>query len=479
MTNNVIVRFPDIADMIFNQLENCSIANCRKVNESWRSFIDDQKLPWIRKIQKFSGSLTGFHDQWIQIITRTPINVVKELAVNVEIFFKANPKRNEHRWPPHFIAADQGCLDLYKYIAQKTGCINARNSRNSYGYELCEAVYAKYRKEIIEENSSPFVMAIMKRLKGNSAICKFIIENSENKCLNESNGVTMLHLAARYGNLELCQMLLDNLPDKSPRTIKGWTPLHEAASFGHLEVFKLLFSNTQDIHPSNYVGWYTTQYSSTVLHCAAFYNQLEICKFLIENQADINVQNNIGRTPLHEAATIGSLNICRLLMEHLEDKNPQDFNSWTPLHSAAAGGHLKVCKLLMDNTNDKNPIDHHGNTPVKLALTFGHLGVSKLLTNNVEDEQMKNKSISSFFYICMLLFLLPLRAQCEVHLSDRWPIQCFTLLFGYLIAHMIQGVWILSLWPHWDCLFFVIISYIGMWPLAHYFLKRAKQLQNI
>ena len=185
MTNNVIVRFPDIAEMIFNQLENCSIANCRKVNESWRTFIDNQKLPWIRKILKYSGSLTGFHDQWIQIIARTPINLVKKLAVNVEIFFKANPKRNEHRWPPHFIAADQGCLDLYKYIAQKTGCINARNSRNSDGYELCETVYAKYRKEIIEENSSPFVMAIMKRLKGNSAICKFIRENSENNCLSK------------------------------------------------------------------------------------------------------------------------------------------------------------------------------------------------------------------------------------------------------------------------------------------------------
>ena len=185
MTNNVIVRFPGIAERIFNQLENSSIANCRKVDESWRNFIDDQKLPWIRKILKYSGSLTGFHDQWIQIIGRTPINLVKKLAVNVEIFFKANPKRNEHRWSPHFIAADQGCLDLYKYIAQKTGCINARNSRNSDGYELNEVVYAKYRKEIIEENSSPFVMAIMKRLKGNSAICKFIRENSENNCLSK------------------------------------------------------------------------------------------------------------------------------------------------------------------------------------------------------------------------------------------------------------------------------------------------------
>ena len=475
MTNNVIVRFPAIAEMIFNQLENCSIANCRKVNESWRSFIDDQKLPWIRKIQKFSGSLTGFHDQWIQIIARTPINVVKELAVNVEIFFKANPKRNEHRWPPHFIAADQGCLDLYKYIAQKTGCINARNSRNSDGYELFEAVYAKYRKEIIEENSSPFVMAIMKRLKGNSAICKFIIENSENKCLNASNGVTMLHLAARYGNLELCQMLLENLSDKSPRTIKGWTPLHEAASFGHVEVFKHLSANMPDKNQSNKNGY-------TVLHCAACFDRLDICKFLIENQADVNVQDSVGRTPLHEAAANGNLDVCRLLMENVEDKNPQDFNAWTPFHSAAAKGHLKVCKLFIDNINDRNPIDLNANTPLKMALTFGHLEVSKLITNNVEDENLKSNPVSSFFYIFMLFFLLPFYDNSLI--IDKWPIQSLILYCGYVVGHMIQALWITLFCPSYTLLrlllyIFSIASFIGIWSLVHYFLKRAKQLQNI
>ena len=486
MTNNVIVRFPDIAEMIFNQLENCSIANCRKVNESWRTFIDNQKLPWIRKIQKCAGkSMTEFHDEWIQIIARTPIRMVKKLAINVEHFFKGNPKRKECKvyntftvkecqWYPHFIAADQGCLELYRYIVQKTGYINARNYDISLGLELCEALAPKHRKMMTEESSSPFVMAITKRLKGNSAICKFIIENSENKCLNASNGVTMLHLAARYGNLDLCQMLLENLSDKNPRTIKGWTPLHEAACFGHVEVFKLLSAEIPDMNQSNNVGY-------TVLHCAASFNQLDICKFLIENQADVNVQDNIGSSPLHEAAINGNLIVCRLLMENMEDKNPRDFASWTPFHNAAMRGHLKVCKLLMDNINERNPIDLNGNTPLKMALKCGHLEVCKLLTNNEEDENLKSKPVSSFFYIFMLFFLLPLG---DLQLMHCWPIQFCTLFFGFQIANMIQGqawVWILSLWPHYPFLFFPfsITSFIGTWSLAHYFLKRAKELQNI
>ena len=461
MTNNVIVRFPDIAEMIFCQLDNYSMANCRKVTDSWSAFIDNQKLPWIRKIQKYAGSLHGFHDQWLQIIARTPIKMVKKIAVNVEDFFKANPKRKEHQWHPHFIAADQGCLDLYKYITEKTGYINARDSD---GYELYEAILAN---EIIEESSSPFVMAI---IKGNTDICKFIIENSENKCLNASKGVTMLHLAARYGNLELCQMLLKNLSEKSPRTIKGWTPLHEAASFGHVEVLKHLSANIPDKNQSNNVG-------DTVLHCAASFNQLDVCKLLIENQADVNVQNNIGRTPLHEAAANGHINVCKLLMENVADKNPQDFGSWTPLHEAAANGHLKVSKLFMDNVNDKNPIDLLSNTPLKMAIRFGHLEVCKLLTNHLVDENLKRKPISSFFYICMLFFLLPLG---DLQLMHPWPIQFRSLLFGFQLANMV-GVWILSLWLHYPFLFlpFSITSCIGTFLLAHCFLRHTKQIQNI
>ena len=472
MINNVIVRFPGIAERIFNQLENSSIANCRKVDESWRNFIDDQKLPWIRKILKYSGSLTGFHDQWIQIIARTPIKMVKKLAINVDDFFKANPKRKEHQWHPHFIAADQGCLDLYKHLAQKTGYINGRDSDGYELYEaICDVIY-KYRNEIIEESSSPFVMAI---IKGNTDICKFIIENSENKCLNASKGVTMLHLAARYGNLELCQMLLKNLSDKSPRTIKGWTPLHEAASFGHVEVFKHLSADILDKNQSNNRGY-------TVLHCAASFNQLDICKILIENQADVNVQDSTGRTPLHDTASNGNLNICRLLMEHMEDTNPQDFNSWTPLHDAAAKGHLKVCKLLMDNITDRNPIDLNGNTPLKMALTFGHLEVSKLITNNIEDENLKSNPISSFFYIFMLFFLLPFHDFDLI--PAKWPIQWSILYCGYVFGHMFQMAWIASITPSYTLLRLILLifsmaSFIGTWSLAHYFLKRAKQLQNI
>ena len=78
--------------------------------------------------------------------------------------------------------------------------------------------------------------------------------NKEDDNPTRENGVTSLHLAARYGNFELCKLLLDNRSDKNPRTVDGWKPLHEAASSGHLKICSLFITNVpDDINTGNLV----------------------------------------------------------------------------------------------------------------------------------------------------------------------------------------------------------------------------------
>ena len=95
---------------------------------------------------------------------------------------------------------------------------------------------------------------------------------------------------------------------------------------------------------------------------------------------------------------------------------------------------------------------------------------------------MKNKPISSFFYIFMLFFLLPFYDLRLI--DDKWPIQSSILYFGFVVGSMFLEIWIISFASLWQnymflSLLFCITPFIGMWPLAHYILKRAKQLQNI
>ena len=48
----VLVRFPLVAQQFFEQLDNESLTNTRIVSKSWLRFVDDLKFPMIRKIEK-------------------------------------------------------------------------------------------------------------------------------------------------------------------------------------------------------------------------------------------------------------------------------------------------------------------------------------------------------------------------------------------------------------------------------------------
>ena len=54
----VLLRFPHIGYQIFEQLDNPFFTICREVSKSWEKFIDNDKLPWIRKIVQNIKPLT-------------------------------------------------------------------------------------------------------------------------------------------------------------------------------------------------------------------------------------------------------------------------------------------------------------------------------------------------------------------------------------------------------------------------------------
>ena len=49
--DNVIEVFPHIAAQIFQQLDDISLTNCREVVNTWKQFIDNRNLSWMRIIE--------------------------------------------------------------------------------------------------------------------------------------------------------------------------------------------------------------------------------------------------------------------------------------------------------------------------------------------------------------------------------------------------------------------------------------------
>merc|ERR1719336_3594136 len=123
---------------------------------------------------------------WKMILDKTPTEIIKELAITVHQFFQQKDTSEQALWPPLYVMADQGDVNLCKVVIDKTGnCVN----------ETLPAL-------------------IITSEKGHTEVCNFFIESG---ILNEC----ALHSAARSGHLEVCQLISDNLTDKNPADLEN------------------------------------------------------------------------------------------------------------------------------------------------------------------------------------------------------------------------------------------------------------------
>ena len=55
----VVLRFPQIGEEIFDSLDEKSLQNCREVCRTWKNFIEDpnHKLLWIQIIKKHEKNI--------------------------------------------------------------------------------------------------------------------------------------------------------------------------------------------------------------------------------------------------------------------------------------------------------------------------------------------------------------------------------------------------------------------------------------
>ena len=56
----VLTRFHVLAQNIFLQLDNETLAKCKKVGRVWQTFLDNQKFVFIRKIKSCSSDPNEF-----------------------------------------------------------------------------------------------------------------------------------------------------------------------------------------------------------------------------------------------------------------------------------------------------------------------------------------------------------------------------------------------------------------------------------
>ena len=308
--DEIMIRFPILFQGILNELDNNSLAKCRTINKHCQNFIDNERFVLFRKLQKYHSNMEEFFEQWKKVTQNASKETIRELSVTVYKFFEDTPiyyslgsptkkireiNKKKDQWSPLHITAEQGNLELSKYIIEQTGDENPQNRKGDTAFQMAAE-------------------------KGQLEVTKLIINNLEDKNPRGYGGWTALHFAAMNGHLEVCKLINESIEDGATVGTYGVTPVDYAVAAGHLEVFKLLAETLENKnHAANGSNW-------TPLHAAAYIGHLELCRYIIDSGADKNpIGQGLGYTGLP---------------------------GYTPLSIAAAEGHPRICKLFIDEWAD-------------------------------------------------------------------------------------------------------------------------------
>ena len=81
----IFSRFPHLGGAIMDELDNTALTDCRLVDRIWRSFIDNQKLPWMRIIFEWTEH---YNQEWQEVSRKLNVEMLKILAKTVNQLLK-------------------------------------------------------------------------------------------------------------------------------------------------------------------------------------------------------------------------------------------------------------------------------------------------------------------------------------------------------------------------------------------------------
>ena len=287
------IRFPHIAEQIFETLDIQSLSKCQEVSQSWQKFIFEAK-PFFRQLEiytsisesKIKQSCKNHDFQTIQKLANCASNSYKK-ALNACIpFGKPSP------------AEPKGPTLLY--------------------YILSEG----------KLNDTQFLLVELMLLNemDNSTAISTSLDNQEANIY--SMALRELMIGARSGKFGKAYTSFKYMVIKKQGkwgTIWSWVPiLHAAVAQNHLAVCKLIFKQIQDIHSIH-------RWGKSVLQLAAVFGNRDMCELIIDKIQSIDFHSQIifiidllvdknqwGENILHMAERLGHKEICILLESFME-----------------------------------------------------------------------------------------------------------------------------------------------------------------
>ena len=203
-------------------------------------------------------------------------------------------------------------------------------------------------------------------------------------------GRTPLHRCVELANVPLMELCIVELgANVNVQDANGRTPLHLAARMGLNDIMRVLVQADE-------IEWGLGSHHKghSVLHVAAVHGHPDVTRTLLEAGAPVNQQNNVGETALHMAAQYDNVSVAQVLLSAGADPTIQttEFHH-EPLHYACAVGANDVALLLQRVGQTVHAPEREGvRTALDLSCSFGHHRLGGLL---LKEERRKREEQES------------------------------------------------------------------------------------
>ena len=234
----------------------------------------------------------------------------------------------------------------------------------------------------------------------------------------DSEGSTLLHLAADTGHLEVIKLAVHSgasltvknkarltppqlaarrMESSSKLTKPTTSELFTACTASDMAQLKILLCHNAGVNDKRDSG-------QTPLHFASKSGQTDVAALLIDLGADVNATDRLKQTPLHAACTEEHLDTAKLLLQRGAAVNARDIkgidtipmqhsanvsisgpNGMTALHLACKEGGADFVELLLRHDADVNIANANGATALHLACYKGYADVVELLLQHNAD----------------------------------------------------------------------------------------------
>ena len=347
-----IQRFPELAEGIFEGLDDQSLTSCRLVEKSWKNLIDGRNYPWERIVKK-SDLEDG--NTYLHLAAKYGQTEMFEKIFHKEI--EKNPENKDEKTPFH-VACEKGHFRIAEFIMKS--CIennidlNAKDFRGKTGYHyVCDSGEAEMVELLIK----------------NSVECNIDLNTKDN------GGQTGYHYACDSGHVKIVELLIKNSVDYNidlnTKDDNGSTGY--ALSSG--QVKKLILDNY--LNPNRK----KSTRGATGTARTPWQDKATIIRWRAAADAAHLSANLPGMTPFYTACDNGNVRIAELIMKSSIENNI-DFNFYSGFIYACQCGHVKIVELLIKKSVefniDLNIKNHNGFSGY--ALSSGQ--VKKLILDN-------------------------------------------------------------------------------------------------